>query len=440
MWRWHARKFCEFNDLDWEPTSKDDVCPPNEFFNNDNMSDFFIELFHVRGKPSIQQAHKWLNHVLAQNKRPPVNKMHHQHYASVLDVLRGMTKEDKWKSHKSKGAESFTKEVVRKIFEAQLVDPKTQELSLVRLRNKALAILMIGNGWHVKEVLRLRDDGVEDFPNYTDRDGKIRPKMVFRGQKAKEPVLTKNTVGCGCRGGHTAINTNCFYNVLSWYRKKKEQSDAEFVEKKMCKMAQSQRDTHLNEDGTLETRRFFRSHPTKKDKFNYPHRNMGRGAINDVFEFWNVELGENGDKMVPGEKLTTNQARKTFATFGYRHTAHKTRAVLFHFPWEALPEPVCRGNHFRQEVCLPVHLERPRGGESHSSHHEPMESGPSPADSRELDARRARDDQSPGNSNTRPIHQKISAQIRELQIQQMLVLHRNRGARRMKKSARVSCN
>ena len=333
---WHARKFCEFNDLDWEPTSKDDVCPPNEFFNNDNMSDFFIELFHVRGKPSIQQAHKWLNHVLAQNKRPPVNKMHHQHYASVLDVLRGMTKEDKWKSHKSKGAESFTKEVVRKIFEAQLVDPKTQELSLVRLRNKALAILMIGNGWHVKEVLRLRDDGVEDFPNYTDRDGKIRPKMVFRGQKAKEPVLTKNTVGCGCRGRHTVVNTNCFYNVLSWYKKKKEQSDAEFVEKKMCKMAQSQRDTHLNEDGTLETRRFFRSHPTKKDKFNYPHRNMGRGAINDVFEFWNVELGENGDKMVPGEKLTTNQARKTFATFGYRHTAHKTRAVLFHFPWEAL--------------------------------------------------------------------------------------------------------
>ena len=68
---------------------------------------------------------------------------------------------------------------------------------------------------------------------------------------------------------------------------------------------------------------------------------MGTSAIQGVLEFWNKELQLSDDR------LTTNQARKTFCTFGHRHTARsdcvkfqKTRtenkAVLFHFPWEAL--------------------------------------------------------------------------------------------------------
>ena len=297
------------------------MVPPEEFFTNSNMSDFFIELFQARGKPSVQQARKWLNHCLAQYQKPPMNKMHYQHYASVLDVLRGLTKEDKWKDHKTKGADSFTKEVVRKIFEASVSDPETGELDLVRLRNKALAILMIANGWHVKEVMRLRDAGVKDFPAFQDRDGKIRPKIAFRGIKAKEPINTKNVIGCGCRGEHYALNTNCFYNVVKWYIIKKEQSDDHFFRKGICRLAKVQRDSHLDEDGNLVGRRFFRTHPTKKDTKHYPHRNMGRGAVNGVFEYWNVELGEGGKKMVPGKKLTTNQARKTFCTFGHKHTA-----------------------------------------------------------------------------------------------------------------------
>ena len=64
---------------------------------------------------------------------------------------------------------------------------------------------------------------------------------------------------------------------------------------------------------------------------------MGRGQIQDVLEFWNKALGKNGQKMIPGVRLTTNQARKTFATFGHRYTIPKKfRVVLFHFPWEAL--------------------------------------------------------------------------------------------------------
>ena len=298
------------------------MVPEEEFFTNDNMSDFFIELFQARGKPSVQQAHKWLNHALAQYKRPPVNKMHYQHYASVLDVLRGLSKEDKWKKHKTKGAPAFTKEVVKKIFEASISDPKTKKICPVRLRNKALAIVMIANGWHTEDVIRLYDQDVKDFPTYPDRDGKIRPKMVFGGRKTKEHVLCKNTISCGCRGDHCFANTNCFYNVVKWYKTRKEQSDEHFIEKRLFRMATSQRDSHLDENGKLETRRFFRSHP-KKDKEHYPHRNMGRAQIQGVFESWNVALGENGKKLIPDQNLASNSARKTFCTFGHRHTAQK---------------------------------------------------------------------------------------------------------------------
>ena len=42
---------------------------------------------------------------------------------------------------------------------------------------------------------------------------------------------------------------------------------------------------------------------------------MGTTAIRDVLEFWNKELG------LSENRLTTNMARKTFCTFGHRHTA-----------------------------------------------------------------------------------------------------------------------
>ena len=287
------------------------------------MEDFFIEIFQIRGKPSVQQAHKWINHALAQYHRPPVNKSYYQHYASVLDVLRGMSKDDKWKNHVTEGASPLTKAAVKKIFEAPIHDPETKKLCLVRLRNKALAILMIANGWHTVDVVRIFDHDVKDISDYEDRDGNKRPKLVFRGRKCKEYVGTKNTIGCGCRGPHTSINTNCFYNVVKWYMKKKEQSDEHFAKVHLPRMARSQRDGHLDDDGELEPRRFFRSHP-RKDKEHYPHRNMGRGKIQDCLEFWNKALGKNGEKMLPDERLTTNQARKTFATFGHRYTTQNS--------------------------------------------------------------------------------------------------------------------
>ena len=239
----------------------------------------------------------------------------HQHYSSVLDLLKGISKEDKWKNHRSEGADALTKKQVKSIFEASLHDPEseTKSLCLVRLRNKALAILMIVNGWHTSDAMRVMDGDVVDHPGYRDRDKIHRPKMVFKGRKCKEHILTKNTVGCGCRGSHTDINTNCFYNILKWYKIKKEQSDKNFCEVAIKQMSKNQRHGHLTAEGDLKARRFFRSHP-KSDKTRYPHRNMGQSAIQGVLQFWNKKLG------LSDKPLTTNQARKTFCTFGHRHT------------------------------------------------------------------------------------------------------------------------
>ena len=68
--------FAEANDLEWNPENADDVVPPEECFTNENNHGrFFIELFETRGKPSVQQAHKWINHALAKYHRPPVNNV-----------------------------------------------------------------------------------------------------------------------------------------------------------------------------------------------------------------------------------------------------------------------------------------------------------------------------------------------------------------------------
>ena len=276
--RQHAKRFAATNELDWKPKNKHDVVPPNEFLTNENMEDFFVELFESTGKPSVVQAKKWINHCLAKYHRAPVNKFHYQHYASVLDTLKGISKDDNWKNHVNDGAQALSKEAVKKIFEAHIHVPGTKELCLVRLRNKALSILLIANGWHMSDAYRLHDNDVQDFPDYHDRDGTHRPKLVFRGRKTKQHVLAKNTVGCGCRNAHTVLNTNCFYNVVNWYKTKKEQSDKHFLKTGMFQMSKSQRRSHLTDDGQLAERRFFRSHP-KRDKRHYPHRNMGTSTV-----------------------------------------------------------------------------------------------------------------------------------------------------------------
>jgi len=72
--RWHARRFARVNELGWEPEDKYDLVPPKKDLTNENMEDFFTDVFESTGKPSVQQGKKWMNHVLAKHHLPPVNK------------------------------------------------------------------------------------------------------------------------------------------------------------------------------------------------------------------------------------------------------------------------------------------------------------------------------------------------------------------------------
>jgi hypothetical protein len=70
----HARRFSRVNELKWDPKDKYDLVPPKKFLTNENLEDFFTDVFESTGKPSVQQGKKWVNHVLAKHHLPPVNK------------------------------------------------------------------------------------------------------------------------------------------------------------------------------------------------------------------------------------------------------------------------------------------------------------------------------------------------------------------------------
>ena len=70
----HARRFSRVNELKWDPKDKYDLVPPKKDLTNENLEDFFTDVFESTGKPSVQQGKKWVNHVLAKHHLPPVNK------------------------------------------------------------------------------------------------------------------------------------------------------------------------------------------------------------------------------------------------------------------------------------------------------------------------------------------------------------------------------
>ena len=301
------------NGLDWAPKNKKDVVPPDKDLTNENLEDFLLDVWEHCEKPSVLQAKKWVNHALTHYGRPPLNRYHRQQYASVLDLLAGMEKENAWKKHRPKGALPLKKEIVKQIFEAALTDPETQELSLVRLRNKSLAVLLIVNGWHPIDAYRVTDNTVEDHADFKDRCGTHRPKFVFFGEETKFPIPARNTVGCGCLHAHNPRSDRCFYNIIKWYTTKKEESDKDFFKNQMRHLSQDQRAAHLDDDGKLKKIRFFRG--AKRNRPTFCHSDMGINKIRQVLEFWNRTLD------LKQSKLTTNMARKTFCTLSDRYTA-----------------------------------------------------------------------------------------------------------------------
>ena len=135
---------------------------------------------------------------------------------------------------------------------------------------------------------------MDDFHDHRDRDGEVRPKLVFNSHHTKRKrYAVKNTVGCGCLGHHDPTNYNCFYTLIKAYMVLKGRSDHSFA-KSASKLSRGQRERHLHKDGELKKARFFRAVSRKNknvcafklevDTEAHLHSNMGMGKVRAVFE------------------------------------------------------------------------------------------------------------------------------------------------------------
>ena len=101
------------------------------------------------------------------------------------------------------------------------------------LRNKTLAVTMILNGWHPIDAYRMKETDVTDVPNYRDRSGHHRPKIIFAGEETHHTkvhsIKVRNTIGCGCQSNHDPRDVRCFYNVVKEYIVEKDKSDEMFM-------------------------------------------------------------------------------------------------------------------------------------------------------------------------------------------------------------------
>ena len=314
----HARKFASCNGLDWTPT-KGNFVPPEEDITNDNMEEFFCQCWEDGSKPNVTQGRRYINHILTHHGQSPMNKNHRQKYASVLDVIKGLEKQKKWRDHKSNGAKPLPLDYVKSILCANIKDAN-DTIDLMKLRNKALASALLLCGWHPGDAWKVPDKNVINLENFHDRDGHHRPKFLFNDltHNKREQWKVYNTIGCGCKDQHDPKNEDCPYNVLLWYSQTKEEHDQQLMAKK-SRISRKERLRHFDELGHLSDRNFFRSITKKSGRFE--HRNMGLGAIRGVLEYWRVELGL-GDL-----KLTTDMARKTFCTLGVKCA----RKIMAHF-------------------------------------------------------------------------------------------------------------
>ena len=81
------------------------------------------------------------DHCLTTRGLPTLNKYHRDKYAIVLDFLQGLAKQEKWRDYVPKGAIPLPFDAVKKIFNANIMDPHDLgRVDLERLRNKVLAI------------------------------------------------------------------------------------------------------------------------------------------------------------------------------------------------------------------------------------------------------------------------------------------------------------
>lgn len=169
------------------------------------MEVFILCCWNEAEKPTVQQGKKWLNHVLTLTGRPNINDSYRLEYASVLDLLHGIRKEPRWKQYQVEGAEPLTKEMMKRILSATIFQ-ENGKFDVVRLRNKTVAGCMLTLGLHTSDIRAITDSCVMDLPDYIDRDGMRRPKIIigpFRKTKQHWKSV-RNTIGCGCRYSHNS--------------------------------------------------------------------------------------------------------------------------------------------------------------------------------------------------------------------------------------------
>ena len=226
------------------------------------MKDFLVDCWSTKSKPNVEQGKKWLNHALTKNHRPPLNKSATHLYHELLDLLKGIAKDPEWREHRAAKTDAFSLDVCKRIFHAPVTNLEGQ-LDLKALRNKALGVCMIVNGWHPIDAYRITDADVIDKHDYHDRTGEHRPKLIFQGRQVhhtkKQAIKVKNTVGCGCLHNHNPNYNHCFYNVVKRYMEQKDAADKRFVQLDLRKLNKQARDVHLTEDNELAPTGFFRA-------------------------------------------------------------------------------------------------------------------------------------------------------------------------------------
>ena len=222
-------------------------------------------------KPNVTQGRRFINHILTNYGMAPLNKHHRQNYASILDLLKGLEKEKKWRDHQSQGAEPMSRDTVKKILLAEFHDDNG-DINFRKLRNKVLANALILCGWHPRDAWKIRDSNVIDIEDFHDRDGHRRPKYLFNDlcHTKREKYKVFNTIGCGCKGEHHTKNIACPYNLINWYQQLKDEFDDKLLQKKN-RLSRQERLRHFDENGNLKERKFFRSITKKGCKLETKH-------------------------------------------------------------------------------------------------------------------------------------------------------------------------
>ena len=228
------------------------------------MKAFLMKCWEAKSRPSVEQGRKWLSHSLTKHGRAPLNRFQRQFYQPTLDLLVGLSKDPAWREHRSAKTDAFSLETCKKLFHASVLDEEDPgRIDLKALRNKALAVAMIVNGWHPVDAYRVKDTDVTDDYTFMDRTGEHRPKIIFFGKNVhhnkQHSWKVRNVIGCGCLKDHDAGNHNCFYNVIKLYMIEKQKCDDAFRRDKIKKMNKIQRLAHVDEDGELKPMGFFRA-------------------------------------------------------------------------------------------------------------------------------------------------------------------------------------